>query len=207
MAEKKINDDKYKDGIYYNKKHFTPLNWRRFNDAIIDKGTCYEEVVGFIDGTLEVICRLTEYQEVTYSGHIKDHAQKYQAIVCPDGITASLYGPFAGSMHDSGALHKSNILRQLNEQLDCRETDGIVYALYGDVAYRECRAIIKTFQNARTADERGVNLVMSRVQICVEWEFGHVMTLFAYLHQPGKWNKYVLRVPSLKQYIEEVTPE
>lgn len=54
--------NKYKDGVQHNKKHLTPLNLGWFNDAIIDKGTYYDEVAGFIDRTLNVICRPTEDQ-------------------------------------------------------------------------------------------------------------------------------------------------
>lgn len=172
---------KYKDGIRYNKKHLTSLNLRIFNDAIVSKGSCYEDVVGFIDGTLNAICRPGEYQESVYNGHVRQHGLKYQAIVCPDGITVSLCGPFAGAIHDQNMLDSSDILNEMKEQLDCRETDGKIYALYGDPAYRESSLIIRPLLTARTTEERRMNLIMSRVRECVEWEFGHVASLFAFL--------------------------
>lgn len=74
---------KYKDGIRYNKKCPSPFNLRVFNDAIVSKGSCYEDVTSFINGTLNAICRPGEYQESVYNGRVRQHGLKHQAIVCP----------------------------------------------------------------------------------------------------------------------------
>lgn len=185
MIERLYN--KYNEGIRYNKKHLNSFNLRVFNDAIIEKGSPYRDVVGFIGGTINVICRPIEHQEVVYNGHIRAHGLKYQGIVCPDGITVSLAGPFVGAMHDQRMLDTSEILSCLENDLDCRSIGGKLYALYGDPAYRESSVIIKPIRGVVSRDERRLNYLMSTVRECVEWEFGHVATLFAFLKfRPGQ---------------------
>lgn len=180
---------KYSDGIRYNKKHLTPLKLRIFNDAIIDRGTCYEDAVGFISGNLNAIDRPGEQQKVVDSSDQgKLHDLPFQAVVCPDGIIVSLCGPFAGAIHDQNMWDSGNIIDEMEEQLNCDEMDGRIYALYGNPANRdEGLCIITPFENATATDEQGVNQVMSKVQQCVEWEFKHIATLFAFLKfRPGQ---------------------
>lgn len=164
------------------------FNLRRFSDAITRKGSCYPEVVGFIDGTINAICRPVELQESVYNGHVRFHGLKYQGIVTPDGITVSLCGPFAGAIHDQRMLDSSDILEEMKEQLDCTEADGPFYAIYGDPAYRETEGIIRPLGNSSSNEDiAALNKMMSSVRICVEWEFGHVANLFAFLKfKPGQ---------------------
>lgn len=73
-AMAKMIYSKYSDGIRYNKKRLTSVNLRIFNDAIINKDTCYEDVVGFIGGAPNAIGRSVEYQElVDSSGNVNRH--------------------------------------------------------------------------------------------------------------------------------------
>ncbi|KAG1440863.1 hypothetical protein G6F56_011741 [Rhizopus delemar] len=110
------------------------FNLRRFTDAIAREGSCYPEVVGFIDGTINAICRLVEPQRSVYNGHVRFHGLKYQGIVAPDEITVSLCGPFAGAIHDQRTLDSSDILEEMKEQLDCSEAEDPFYAIYDDPA-------------------------------------------------------------------------
>lgn len=51
---------------------------------------------GFIDGTLNAICRPLVDQKEFYSGHKRKYRYKYQSIVTPNGLESSLMGPFIG---------------------------------------------------------------------------------------------------------------
>lgn len=65
-------------------KALSSFNLRLFNNAIVAKGSCYDDVVGFIDGTLIAMCRPSDAQESVYNGHVRQHGLKYQAIVTPE---------------------------------------------------------------------------------------------------------------------------
>ena len=180
---------KYNEGIRLTRNHLRPYNLRRFSEAIIQKGSPYTEVVGFIDGTLNAVCRPGENQGSVYNGHVRGHGLKYQAVVTPDGITVSLCGPFAGAIHDMNMLDSSDIISELDEILDCEDIGDKFYALYGDPAYRPSSCLIRPFLTglALTDNQRTTNEMMSSVRECVEWEFGHVATLFAFVrYRPGQ---------------------
>ncbi|KAL3184217.1 hypothetical protein MRX96_032331 [Rhipicephalus microplus] len=56
---------------------------------------------GFIDGTARRICRPSKLQQEHYSGHKRFYCQKYQAVMCANGIVCQLDGPFRGRRHDA----------------------------------------------------------------------------------------------------------
>ncbi|KAG0429358.1 hypothetical protein HPB47_023673 [Ixodes persulcatus] len=56
---------------------------------------------GFIHGTARAISRPTWHQRKFFSGHKMNHCTKYHAVMCPNGITARLDGPYEGCRHDS----------------------------------------------------------------------------------------------------------
>ncbi|KAG2200946.1 hypothetical protein INT47_003181 [Mucor saturninus] len=178
----------YNEGIRLTRNHLRPYNLRRSGEAIIQKGSPYIEVVGFIDGTLNAVCRPGENQGSLYNGHGRQHGLKYQAVVTPDGITVSLCGPFAGAIHDMNMLDSSDIVSELDEILNCEDIGDKFYALYGDPAYRPSFCLIRPFLTglALTDNQRTTNEMMPSVRECVEWEFGHVATLFAFVrYRPG----------------------
>jgi hypothetical protein len=72
-------------------------------------------------------------QEEYFSVHKRHHCVKYQSVLCPDGIIASLVGPYPGRRHDAGIFRKSNLCNQLEQ----RARFGIneKYVLYGNPAY------------------------------------------------------------------------
>jgi hypothetical protein len=57
---------------------------------------------GFIDGTRRHIARPLADQRSSYNGKEGTHTQNWQAVLTPDGLIVSLYGPFAGSKKASG---------------------------------------------------------------------------------------------------------
>ncbi|KAI9016466.1 hypothetical protein CLU79DRAFT_837758 [Phycomyces nitens] len=86
-------------------------------------------------------------------------------------------------------LVDSGIIGELRESLDKRGDGGELYAIYGDPAYSSSDILIKPFRNSQTMPrvEKDINNTMSTLRIIVEWEFGHVANLFAFVrYRPGK---------------------
>lgn len=88
---------------------FREHNLRRFAKVIFDKGAKYPNIIGFIDNTLQSICRPYKKHEAQKKKryYIMDEsilyihdALKYQSIVIPGRTTSSILGPFVGSRHD-----------------------------------------------------------------------------------------------------------
>ncbi|KAG1513937.1 hypothetical protein G6F52_010043 [Rhizopus delemar] len=119
------------------------FNLRLFNNAIVAKGSCYDDVVGFIDGTLIAMCRPSDAQESVYNGHVRQHGLKYQAIVTPEW--------------------KYN---ELEVVLDCTNIGGKQYAIYGDPAYRQSMVLIQPIPTTlvRSSEERELNKRMATVR-------------------------------------------
>ena len=72
-----------------------------------------------------------------YSGHKRCHGIKFQSVVTPDGIFASMYGPVSGNRHDSFLLSNGGLLNKLQEFMpdDAPEDiEAVIYSLYGDPA-------------------------------------------------------------------------
>ncbi|KAG2193789.1 hypothetical protein INT47_009931 [Mucor saturninus] len=218
----------YEEGITFNAKHLHSFNLQRFAEATERKGSCFAGVIGFVDGTLNGVARPSEYPEILYNGHVRYHGLKYQGIVTHDGITVSLSGPFAGAMHDQAVMVSSGIMDDLRKCLDPRETGGELYAIYGDPAYVESDILIKPFRTGAQMHrlDKEANYVMSKLRIIVEWEFGHVANLFAFLKcalfykiatlmknihicvNGGQSSSYFgISPPTLEEYMDEIRAE
>ena len=136
-----------------------------------------KNVFGFIDGTLRAMCRPTRHQKIAYSGHKRKHGIKFQSVVIPNGMIASLYGPEPGSRHDSYLLGESKLLPQLQSM----NPNGN-YSLYGDPAYPQSAWIYGGYRNPRPGTpEAEYNKLLSSVRETVEWGFGGILQQFAYL--------------------------
>lgn len=72
---------RFSEGIKLNRCHLHSFNLMRFNDAVRRKGSPYDQVVGFIDGSVHMIARPIENQETVYNGHYRRHGIKFQSIV------------------------------------------------------------------------------------------------------------------------------
>ncbi|OBZ80851.1 hypothetical protein A0J61_11100 [Choanephora cucurbitarum] len=179
-------DHLFRDSLDFNEHQFRVYNLQRLNAAITEKNSSFVDIVGFIDGTCNAICRPSDNQEVCYNGHKRNHCLKYKGVVTPDGITSSLLGSYPGAMHDQRMLKESGLLDKLEEHFDQRPSGGKLYALYGDAAYGRHECFVKPITNrsrSRRIDAAiRVNQQMSRLRVAVEWEFGHTSTLFAHVH-------------------------
>ncbi|XP_070384926.1 uncharacterized protein [Dermacentor albipictus] len=148
-----------------------------FSQAVYAKGAPLQNCWGFIDGTARAICRPSRDQKLFFSGHKRFHALKYQAIMCPNGIICQLNGPYVGSRHDAGILRRSKTYQKL-EQL----VKGRRFCLYGDPAYPLRPLLLKPYGGSSlTVQQLAFNKRMSTVRQAVEWGFGKIAGLFAFL--------------------------
>ena len=69
----------------------------------------------FLINSLSIICCPSLFQKLMYSGHKFCHGNKFQSVVTPDGLFASMYGLVSGNRHDSFLLSNSGLLNKLEE--------------------------------------------------------------------------------------------
>lgn len=148
--------------------------------AIKNKNSPLENCWGFIDGTVRPICRPSQNQRIVYNGHKRVHGLKFQSIMAPNGIIAHFYGPVEGRRHDAGLLRESGVEIDMHRHMTTPNNE--VYCVYGDPAYPLTPYIIPPFKGAvLSANQARFNKRMSSVRICVEWGFGKLLNLFAFL--------------------------
>lgn len=177
------------DIVFANKSHLLHdlrnLNWLtevrlRQYAAAVGAMCPVQNCWGFIDGTARPICRPSQRQEEYYSGHKRVHCVKYQSVVCPDGIIASMMGPYQGSRHDAGILRDTNLYEQL--EIKTRFSVENKFVLYGDAAYPIRELLLKPYQTrALVPVEANFNYEMSRARQAVEWGFGKIISEFAFV--------------------------
>ena len=92
-----------------------------------------ESVWGLIDGTLRKTCHRSYFQKLMYSVHKHCHGIKFQSIVTPDGLLASIYGPVNGNQHDSILFSTTGCLVKLQAIMPDLP-DTVVFSLYSDPA-------------------------------------------------------------------------
>lgn len=157
----------------------TSQDLQEMADCIQQKGCPLDKCWGFIDGTVVQICRPEFNQRDLYSGHKRVHCLKFQSVVTPNGLIASLMGPFLGRRHDAGIFHESRIQEQLQQKTD---VNGNLYYLYGDAAYPLIPSIITPYKGANISPEQhNFNAVMSPMRVCVEWSFADIVRTFAFI--------------------------
>jgi hypothetical protein len=136
-------------------------------------GGLLPNIWGFIDGTIRRTCRPVRYQEAMYTRYKRCHGLKFQSVVTPDGFVAHLSGPYVARFHDARMLRESHLLDQLEQAMP---RGGLIYGLYGDLAYPQSQYILGGFVNpAVGSPERRFNFEMSRVRIVVEWGFSNIL--------------------------------
>ncbi|XP_067129952.1 uncharacterized protein [Centruroides vittatus] len=151
-----------------------------FSQVITAKGAPLKNCWGFIHGTARPICLPKKHPRVVFSGRKRTHCLKFQSVVTPDGMIANLFGPLEGRRHDSGMLRKSNLLEHL-AAIPCSE-NGTQFVLYGDSGYPLRQHLITPFGGGSlTPEQQLFNSKMSSVTECVEWVFGKIVQIFAFL--------------------------
>ena len=140
---------------------------------------------GFIDGTVRPICRPSINQKLVYSGHKRVHGLKFKSVVIPNGLIANMYGPLEAKRHDSAMLRISELLPKLEQCMTM--PDGTVFSLYGDLAYPLCVHLITPFKGAFLNNQEKIfNSSMSKLRSSVEWTFGKILSLFAFVDYKKK---------------------
>ncbi|XP_061182302.1 uncharacterized protein LOC133190627 [Saccostrea echinata] len=171
---------------------------RMYADAISDIGGPLPNCWGFIDGTVRPICRPSANQNLVYSGHKRVHGLKFQSVVIPNGLIANMYGPIEAKRHDSAMLRMSELMPKLEQRMTMN--DGTVFSLYGDLAYPLRVHLITPFKGAVLSNqERIFNCRMSKLRSSVEWTFGKILSLFAFVDY--KKNQKLFLQPVAKYYL------
>lgn len=88
-------------------KHFT----RKLEERADGSG----EIWGWLDDTFTEICRPTEDQELYYSGYKKKHCLKWQGLVTPDGLIASLADPYVEEVNDRSHCQSFDLIGRLRQ--------------------------------------------------------------------------------------------
>ena len=113
---------------------FIQMKAEAYASSVYEKCSALQKCVGFIEGTVIGIARPKGYelQRVTYNGHKRKHALKFQALNSPDGLVLHVYGHFEGRRHDWTMYTRSGLNDHISEVL---YVDGERYCIYGDSGY------------------------------------------------------------------------
>jgi hypothetical protein len=196
-AQISICVDKVVDIIYNKWQHLLEFHGSRFGAQQLQRfaamtrqvGCPLGGCVGFIDGTMRPSCRPQLHQRLVFSGHKRQHGLKFQAVVTPDGIISHLGGPYTATRHDAAILAQSGLL-QFTEQ----------HFRVGDQYYCISTHIVCPFKGAQLhPDEIAFNSEMAKSRICVEWTFGKLLELFAFLDYKKNLKLYLQ--PIAKYYV------
>lgn len=172
----------FKQILLWNHHRLTLRELQEYRDAITQHSGG-DRVWGWIDGTIIKIARPSEDQRASYSGYKKAHGFKFQAIMTPDGLISSLFGPVVAKQGDWRLWHQSNIeeliLRLFRQN---RVSEEQYLFIYGDPAYTGSRVCIGAYrappQGRLTAQQALFNAEMSSDRISVEHGFGNVQNLW-----------------------------
>lgn len=172
---------KFKTGLEFDERQISKENCERFSKAIFDRGAFLSHVVGFIDETIQQICRPkdNEVQNLFYNEWKHIHCVKFKTISTPDGITSSVFEPYNASNNDQGMVNSSGTLSRLISHCEKVSPDKD-FVVYGDEAYSIGKHIVSAFpkENMNGVQDR-CNKSMSKVRVAVEMEFGKTVQLFS----------------------------
>ena len=76
----------------------------------------------------------------------KCHGVKFQSITVLEGFIACLQGPWPSKTHNAHMLCDSGLIEKLEENMPANG-NGIVYAMYGDLAYAQSIYYVVGFAN------------------------------------------------------------
>ena len=108
-----------------------------------------------------------------------------------------MFGPIEGKRHDAFMLGVSGLADKLGR---FQRPNGEPYVIYGDPAYGLTRNILAPFRGVRlTDDQQEFNSRMTKLRVSVEWGFGKICQLFAFLD--FKKNLKILLQPIGKYYL------
>ena len=156
-----------------------------YAERVYQKCGLVETVWGFIDGTLCKTYCPSLFQKLMYSGHKQCHGIKFQSVVTPDDLSASMYGLVSGNRHDSFLLSNSGLLNKLQEFMPddaTEDIEAVIYSLYGDPAYPQSIHIFCGYKNpADGSTQAHWNCQMSKVCEVVKWSFSNILAQWSFL--------------------------
>ena len=201
-----------------------PANLRKFASAVYKKTGLLHNIVAFIDGTCKRICRPKYFQRAFFSGHKRYHCLKFQHLLFPDGIIGHQYGPIEGRHSDSWLFNASNMETLLKTRFRSpygpvhvpppgsgvpppHVHDGHVqYAIFADSGYARMGNYVHTpYRRAHpppTEAEKTFNKAMSRARVAIEWSFGKIVNIFAFL---SYWRQLKIWLVPVGQYYQLAT--
>jgi hypothetical protein len=152
-------------------------------------------VFGFIDNTMNATCRPGGgpsrdgkdaprndpiIQRAWYNGWKKLHGMKWQTIDLPNGMNFHVFGPVSIRHNDIYNVIQSNI----DELLQNLQEDNVLkFIIYGDSAYIVLNFGFIASRHQEPQNDREIleNRSMSSCREVIEWDYGDVGTLWAYL--------------------------
>lgn len=102
----------------------------------------------------------------------------------PCGLFMHFYGPTPGRNHDLRMLRDSEIEEQMENSAAFSPSNEPNFYVYGDQAYvrRGTLYVLAPFKGrVLTEEQKEFNKIMSAIRICVEWGFGKIAKLFAFV--------------------------
>jgi hypothetical protein len=140
--------------LKFRSKYYPNDLLQEFSRAISAAGCPVPDSVAFIDGTFLQICQpsVTD-QKAYYSGYHKCHGVNSVAIVTPDGLIRSIFGPTPGSFHDSRLLIDEGAYDEMDvvfrQPGDARDENGNrkYFRVLGDAGFRQTRVVATPFKN------------------------------------------------------------
>ncbi|CAM9794182.1 unnamed protein product, partial [Choristocarpus tenellus] len=139
-------------------------------------------IIGFLDGTLQRMCRLggpmeLDLQWEVYDGHHRAHGLGFQSVEFPDGMIGDIFGPMSGRRHNAHILREGRLNYGLGKL-----GQGFQYQVYRDAAYPVLSHVSRGFRGANlTPARKAYNRELSRVRISVEWGFGKVVQMYPFV--------------------------
>ena len=91
--EKWIFDHHHAEVTEWNDQLLSRDKLQVYADAVADKAAALSNCFGFVDSTVQPICRPGKDQKIVYNGHKRVHALKFQSVSLPNGLLTHLYGP------------------------------------------------------------------------------------------------------------------
>jgi len=129
-----------------------------------------ENVVGFPDGTQMPICKPGgNIQRAVYSGKIKLHSLKAQAINFPDGMIGICSRPVGGSQHDMRIFRENHTNENMRLHQLQQPWQGILYGDKAYTAWTHCRGLYAGTNLLPWQQES--NNTMSVIRTGAEWPF------------------------------------
>jgi hypothetical protein len=165
---------------------FSPASCARYANFLSTKLAinAHQDIFAIIDGTHRAQCRpqsrnAQKRQREFYNGWLHKHCLGFQSVMTPDGLFASLCGPYPGSRNDRQKLAASRLLPTLQQR--CPN-----YRILGDAGYSHNPAgpLVRSIPGRPGPGtwQGRYNTALARAREAVEWPFGHVTATFRMLH-------------------------